>query len=163
MKRQCKEDWQQSRMEKYGEKGQACPIGHFSVQLSLSVRRDISLPCTELNCARRSLRRPWKLGLRIVAWWKPRMFCEESSEKIKFRAFLKCVAPRILSPESVDYKWTPLSGRKKIRILISKTAMLGYCKLSLYADGLVMSMRFIFGNDWNDVPCKSLFWSLAVM
>ena len=36
---------------------------------------------------------------------------------------------------------------KKIRILISKTAMVGCCKLSLYANGLVMSMRFIFGDD----------------
>ena len=52
---------------------------------------------------------------------------------------------------------------KKMRILISKTAMVGCCKLSLYANGLVMSMRFIFGDDWNDVPCKSLFWSLAIM
>ena len=37
--------------------------------------------------------------------------------------------------------------KKKIRILISKTAMVGCCKLSLYANGLVMSMRFIFGNN----------------
>ena len=36
---------------------------------------------------------------------------------------------------------------KKITILISKTAMFGCCKLSLYANGLVMSMRFIFGDD----------------
>ena len=50
-----------------------------------------------------SLRRPWKLGLRIVAWSKPRMFCEESLGKVKFRAFPKRVGPRILSLESVDY------------------------------------------------------------
>ena len=37
-------------------------------------------------------------------------------------------------------------SKKKIRILISKTAMVGCCKL-LYANGLVMSMRFIFGDD----------------
>ena len=37
--------------------------------------------------------------------------------------------------------------KKKIRILISKTAMVGCCKLLLYANGLVMSMRFIFGDD----------------
>ena len=36
-------------MEKYGEKKQACLIDHFSLQRSLSVRRDISLPCTELD------------------------------------------------------------------------------------------------------------------
>ena len=29
------------------------------------------------HCARRSLWRPWKQGLRIVAWLKPRMLCEE--------------------------------------------------------------------------------------
>ena len=55
------------------------------------------------DCARRSLRTPWKLGLRIVAWWKPCMFCEENSGKIKFRAFRKRVGSRILSLESVDY------------------------------------------------------------
>ena len=30
----------------------------------------------------------------------------------------------------------------KIRILISKTTMVGYCKLSLYTDGLVMNLLF---------------------
>ena len=86
--------------------------------------------------------------------------------KIKFRAFPKHVGPRILSFESVDYFGTSehalLSGRKKIRIN-SKTAMVGCCKLSLYPNGLVMSMWFIFGDDLNDVPCKSLFSSLAMM
>ena len=84
------------------------------------------------HCARRSLRTPWKLGLRIVAWWKPCMFCEESLGKIKFRAFPIRVGPRIPLLQSIDYfgtLWTPLSGRKK-RILITKTAMVGCCKLS---------------------------------
>ena len=88
------------------------------------------------HCSRRSLRTQWKLGLRIVAWWKPRMFCEESLGKIKFRAFPKRVGPRILSLKSVDYfgasehYWVV---EKKIRIWISKIAMVG-CKLSLYAN-----------------------------
>ena len=34
---------------------------------------------------------------------EPRMFCEESLEKIKVRAFPKRIVPRILSLESVDY------------------------------------------------------------
>ena len=55
------------------------------------------------HCATRSLRRPWKLGLRIVAESKPRMFSEESLEKIKFKAIPKSAGPRILSLESVDY------------------------------------------------------------
>ena len=55
------------------------------------------------HCARRSLQRPWKLGLRIVAWSKPRLFCEESLGKNKFRASPKSVGPRILSLESVDH------------------------------------------------------------
>ena len=92
------------------------------------------------------------------------MFCEESLGKIKFRTFPKRVGPRILSLESVDYFGTSehywVVGKKKRRIFISKTAMVGCCKLSLY---LVMSMLFTFGDDWNDVPCKSLFWSLAMM
>ena len=60
-------------------------------------------------------------------------------------------------------KWTLLSGRTKKKIFFSKTAMVWCCKLSLYANGLVRSMGFIFGDDWNDVPCNSLFWSLAMM
>ena len=58
--------------------------------------------------------------------------------KIKFRAFLKRVGPRTLLLESVDYFGTSEHYgviEKKIRILISKTAMVGCCKLSLYADG----------------------------
>ena len=84
------------------------------------------------------------------------MFCEERLGKIKFRAFSKRVGPRILSHESVDYFGTSelLDGRKKLRILISKIAMVWSCKLSLYANGLVMSIRFIFGDDRNDLPCK---------
>ena len=41
----------------------------------------------EDHCARRSLRRPWKLGLRIVAWSKPRIFCEESLGKNNLELF----------------------------------------------------------------------------
>ena len=67
------------------------------------------------------------------------MFCEESLGKIKFRAFPKRVGPRILWLESVDYFGTSKHytewSEKKIRILISKTAMIGCCKLSLYANG----------------------------
>ena len=77
------------------------------------------------------------------------MFCKERLGKIKFRAFPKRVGPRILSHESVDYFGTSalLSGRKKIRILISKIAMVWCCKLSLFANDPVMSMRFNFGDD----------------
>ena len=67
--------------------------------------------------------------------WEYELFCEESLEKIKFRAFQEQFGPRILSLESVDYLGTNehYSGRKTRRILISKTAMVGCCKLSLYA------------------------------
>ena len=78
----------------------------------------------------------WKLGLRIIEWSKPRMFCNESLGKTKFTAFLKGVGPWILSLEIVDYFGTSEHWVvKKIRILISKTAMVGCCKLSLYANG----------------------------
>ena len=78
------------------------------------------------------------------------MFYEESFGKIKFRAFPKCVGPRILSLESVDCFGTDehyCVVEKKIRILISKTAMVGCCKLSLHANRLGVSMGFIFGDD----------------
>ena len=53
--------------------------------------------------------------------------------------------------ESVDYFRTTehyrMVKKKNIRILISKTAMVGCCKLLLYGNDLVMSMRFTFGDD----------------
>ena len=36
---------------------------------------------------------------------------------------------------------------KKIRILINKTAMVGYCKLSLHANGCCDEQAVYFGND----------------
>ena len=62
---------------------------------------------------------------------KPRMFCKEDLEKIKFRsAFPKRVGQQILSRESIDY----LRTSEHLRILISKILMFGCCKLSLYAN-----------------------------
>ena len=58
--------------------------------------------------------------------------------KIKFRAFPKRIGPRNLSVESVDYFGTSEQYRvvekKKIRILISKIAVVRCCKLSLYTN-----------------------------
>ena len=101
-------------------------------------------------------------------WLKPSMFCEESSTgKVKFRAFPKRVGLRILLLQSIDYFGTSEHYwvvEKKIRILISKTWMVGCCiYFHCMQMGLVKSMRFIFGDDWNDVPWKSLFWSLVMM
>ena len=61
-------------------------------------------------------------------------------------------------------KWTLLNGRKKkkIRIWISKIAMVGCCKLSLYANES-WDEHAIFGDDRKAVPCKSLFRYLAMM
>ena len=106
-----------------------------------------------------------ELGIRIIVRLKPCMFYKESLGKIKFRAFLKRVGPEILSLESVDYFGTSEDYWvvEKIRILISKTAVVGCSKLSLYSDGscdehafyfwrwlkwLAMWITFlIFGND----------------
>ena len=77
--------------------------------------------------------------------------CKESLGNIKFRAFPKRVCPRILSLESVDYFGTSehycVVQKKKIRILISNTAMVGCCKLSCMQMDLVMSVQFIFDDD----------------
>ena len=52
----------------------------------------------------------------------------------------------------------------KKKILLSKTAIVGtVVNFHCMQMGFVMRMRLIFGDDWNDVPCKSLFWSLAMM
>ena len=63
------------------------------------------------------------------------MFCEESLGKIKCRAFRKHVGPSLESLITMEQLNTVLSGRKKKRrILLSKTVMVGCCKLSLYAN-----------------------------
>ena len=72
--------------------------------------------------------------------------------KKTFRVFPKRVGRRILPLERDDYFGTSehyctTEWSKKIRTFIGKTAMVGRCKLSFYANGLVMSMRFIFGDD----------------
>ena len=71
------------------------------------------------------------------------MFCEETLRKIKHRAFSKRVGPEfyrlkaLITLEQVNTtEWW-----EKIRILIGKTAMVGCCKLSLYAN--VMSVELI--------------------
>ena len=65
------------------------------------------------------------------------MLSEESLGKIKFKAIPKRVGSRILSLESVDYFGTSehyWMVENKKRILISKTEMVGCCKLLLYAN-----------------------------
>ena len=96
------------------------------------------------------------------------MFCEERLGKIKFRTFPKCVGPRILSLESVDYfgpceHYWVVEKKIRIRILIGKAAMVECSKLSLYANGLVMSMRFIFGDDWNEARLNADITSILVI
>ena len=80
------------------------------------------------------------------------MFCDEKLRKIKFRAFLQEVGLWILSLESVNYFGTSehYSGRKKKNNLFktSKTGMVGCCKLSLYANGLVMSIIIYYFRRW---------------
>ena len=93
------------------------------------------------------------------------MFCEESLEKIKFRAFLEQVSPWILSLERVDYFGTSkhFSGWKKTNS-ISKTSIMSVVNFHCMQMSLVMSMQFIFSDDWNDTPCSHhVFLSLAMM
>ena len=55
-----------------------------------------------------------------------------------------------------EHYWVVKKKRKRI-ILISKTAIVGCCKLSLYANCLVMSIRFIFSDDWMTCPFNHVF------
>ena len=78
-----------------------------------------------------------KLGIRIVVWPTPRMFCEESWGKIKFRAFPERVCPRILSLGSVDYFGTSehFSGQKKKKKNLNwQNFDLECCKLAFHAN-----------------------------
>ena len=81
------------------------------------------------------------------------MFSEESLGKINLKLFRNVSVHHefyrlkaSISLEQVNTTDTT-EWSKKIRILISKTEMVGCCKLLLYAKGIVMSMRFIFGDD----------------
>ena len=88
----------------------------------------------------------------FISWRKLRSdWCESS------RAFPERVWARILSLESVDHFGTSES--------FDGGAMnwLGVVNSHFLQMSLLMSMRFIFGDDWNDAPSSSRFWSLAMM
>ena len=99
------------------------------------------------------------------------MFCKESLGKIKFRAFPKSVSPRILLLESVDYfgtsehYWVVRKKKKKEEeeSYVAKLRWSGVVNFHFMQIAPVMRIRFIVGDDWNDVPCKQLFGSLAMM
>ena len=73
---------------------------------------------------------------------------------MNFWAFPERVGSRILLLASVDYIATSehFSGRKK-KIAIIKTSIVSVVNFHCMQMSLVMSMRFIFGDDWNDAPC----------
>ena len=70
-------------------------------------------------------------------------------------AFRERVGPRILLLEIVDYFWTSQYFSETVdgeAINWSGVVNFRYMKMSL-----VMSMRFIFGDDWNEAPCSYVF------
>ena len=71
--------------------------------------------------------------------------------KIKFRAFPKRVGPRILSLESLDYfgaseHYTEWSKKNK-NLKLAKLRWSGVVNFHCMQISLVMSIRFIFGDD----------------
>ena len=79
------------------------------------------------------------------------MCSEESLTKIHIKLFRNMSVHefyRLKALNTLEQVNTTKWSKKKIRILISKTAMVGCCKLLLYGKiDLVMSMRFTFGDD----------------
>ena len=82
------------------------------------------------------------------------MFCEESLGKIKFRAFRNlsvhkfyCLRALITLEQvnTTDHEW--LKKRKKKRIFFSQTGMVSVVNFHCMQMRLVMSMRFISGDD----------------
>ena len=77
--------------------------------------------------------------------------------KLRFRAFPERFCPRILSLENVDYfEIRELFGgrKKKENYNYEKANCLGLVNCHCMQMNLVLSMRFIFGDDWNDAPCS---------
>ena len=82
------------------------------------------------------------------------MFCKESSGKTKeslnlelFRNVSVHEFYRLKALITLEQVNITECSKKKIRISITKIMQIS----------LVMSMRFIFGDDRSEVPCKSLF------
>ena len=76
-------------------------------------------------------------------------------------AFPEPVGPRILLLEIVDYFWASECFRENLggeAINWSGDVNFHGMKMSF-----VMSMQFIFDNDWNDEPCSSRFYFLAMI
>ena len=77
------------------------------------------------------------------------------------RAFREQVGPRILLLESVDYFETSECFRENVDGEVINWS--GVVKFHCMKIGLVMSMRFIFGDDGIDAPCSSRFYFLAMI
>ena len=79
------------------------------------------------------------------------MFCEESLGRLNLELFRNVSVHefyRLKASISLEQVNTTEWSKKKIRILISKIAMVGCCKLiHCMQMSLVMSMRSIFGDD----------------
>ena len=73
------------------------------------------------------------------------------------RAFREPVGPRILLLKSVDYFETTENFDGEA---INWSGVVNFHCMKM---SLVMSMRFIFGDDWNDAPCSLRFYFLAMI
>ena len=92
------------------------------------------------------------------------MFCEESSGKIKESLNLELFQnvsvhqfyrlKALITLKQVNF--TECS-KKKEESELAKLRWSGVVNFHCMQMTLVMSMRFIFGDDRNEVPCKSLF------
>ena len=78
------------------------------------------------------------------------MFCEENLGRLNLELFGNVsvhefyLLKALITLKQVN---TTVWYKKKRRILISNTAMVGCCKLSCMQMALVMSVQFIFGDD----------------
>ena len=114
-----------------------------------------------------SLKRLWKLGIKIAVWLAPCMFCEESFSRKGWSMNSVAWKNWLLWKKGILY----LSGRKKKKRkknlkeqnFDGEANCSGVVSCHRILMSLVMSMWFIFRNDWNDVPCSSCFCSMAMM
>ena len=76
------------------------------------------------------------------------MFSEESLGKINLKLFRNALIHEFYRLKAlIALEQVNMTEWSEKKILINKTGMVGCCKLLLYANGLVMSMRFIFCDD----------------
>ena len=74
-----------------------------------------------------------------------------------------CLKVSITLEQVNTTEWSEKKKKEEEESYVAKLRWSGVVNFHFMQIAPVMRIRFIFGDDWNDVPCKQLFGSVAMM